>query len=68
MYGRIVEDERPYKEEWCRTRLTVGGNFVEYDGNISTPTSELDTIKTLYNSVVSTLGNTLYLVMLGTSI
>jgi hypothetical protein len=53
-YGRIVCSVRPQKAETHRTRLTVGGNLIEYPFDVSTPTAELTTAKCLFNSVVST--------------
>ena len=45
---------RPHKEEQHRTRLTVGGNLLDYEGDASTPTSDLITTKIHLNSVIST--------------
>jgi hypothetical protein len=42
------------KKEVERTRLTVGGNLIDYWGNVSTKTADLITAKILFNSVVST--------------
>ena len=42
---RAVCDIRPQKIETHRTRLTVGGNLIEYPGEVSTPTLELTTMK-----------------------
>ena len=53
-YGRIVCDIRPQKEETHRTRLTVGGNLLDYTGTLTTPTATITTAKCLFNSVVST--------------
>ncbi len=53
-YGRIVVSVRPQKTEKYRTRLTVGGNLIEYPFEVSTPTADLTTAKLLFNSVVST--------------
>ena len=53
-YGRIVSSLRPHKEEQYRTRLTVGGNLLDYEGDTSTPTSDLITTKIHLNSVIST--------------
>ena len=35
-YGRIVVSLRPQKAEVERTRLTVGGNLIDYPGDVST--------------------------------
>ena len=53
-YGRIVVSYRPQKLEQHRTRLTVGGDRINYPFNVSTPTADLTTIKILWNSVLST--------------
>jgi hypothetical protein len=53
-YGRIVVDVRPQKTEPERTRLTVGGNLINYPGDVSTATSDLTTAKLVINSVLST--------------
>ena len=54
-YGRVVVNYRPEKDDPYRTRLTVGGDKVNYPGNCGTPTVDLLTVKLLLNSVVSTL-------------
>ena len=53
-YGRIVCDYRPQKAEPERTRLTVGGNLVDYPFDVSTDTSDLTTAKLVINSTIST--------------
>jgi hypothetical protein len=35
-YGRFVVDIRPNKSEVHRVRLTVGGNLIQYQGDVST--------------------------------
>jgi hypothetical protein len=55
-YGRIVVSVRPQKAEPYRTRLTVGGDRIDYPFEVSTPTADLTTAKLLFNSVVSTPG------------
>ena len=55
-YGRIVVDYRPQKEEPYHTRLTVGGNRINYPTTVSSPTADISTIKLLLNSVISTPG------------
>ena len=52
-YPRIVVDYRPQKEKPNRTRITVGGNRINYPYNVTTQTAELCTHKLLINSVVS---------------
>ena len=54
-YARIVVDYRPHKpKEPNRVRLTVGGNLIEYPGEVTTRTVGLTTTKILWNSVIST--------------
>jgi hypothetical protein len=53
-YGRIVCTIRPQKKETHRTRLTVGGNLIDYPYDVSTPTADITTAKIIFNSVVST--------------
>jgi hypothetical protein len=55
-YGRICVDYRPQKKEPERTRLTVGGNLIDYPGDVSTPTADTTTAKLVINSVLSTAG------------
>ena len=53
-YARIVVDYRPQKTEKERTRITVGGNLINYPDNVSTKTAEVTTAKIMFNSVIST--------------
>ena len=55
-YGKINCDFKETKEEKNRTRLTVGGDRINYPGDCGTPTSDLLSVKLLLNSVVSTAG------------
>jgi hypothetical protein len=55
-YGRIVCNFRPQKEEQHRTRLTIGGDRIDYPGNKSTPNADLTTVKLLLNSTISMPG------------
>jgi hypothetical protein len=55
-YLRIVAAYRPEKTNPRRVRITVGGDRIEYDGNVSTKTADMPTVKTLLNSVISTSG------------
>ena len=52
-YARFVCDYRPQKTEKERTRLTVGGNLIDYPGEVSTWTADITTAKLLFNSVIS---------------
>lgn len=53
-YARIVVAYRPEKEKKHRVRITVGGDRVIYEGEVSTKAADLTTVKTHMNSVVST--------------
>ena len=53
-YGRILAKIRPQKAETHRTRLTVGGNLINFFGDVTTPTVDLITAKLIFNSVLST--------------
>jgi hypothetical protein len=55
-YGLFVVDIKDNKEEKESTRLSVGGDQIEYPGEKSTRTAGLTTAKILINSVISTLG------------
>jgi hypothetical protein len=55
-YGRFVVDIRPNKTETHRVRLTVGGNLIQYPGDVSTHSDDLYTSKCLWNSTISTEG------------
>ena len=52
-YGRFVCVVRPQKAEPNRTRLTAGGNLINYPGEVQTPTADMLLVKILFNSVVS---------------
>ena len=55
-YGRIVTAYRPDKKEPNRTRLTIGGDQINYPHDCGTPTADLLTVKHLLNSTISTPG------------
>ena len=44
------------KAEPYRTRLTVGGNLIDYPGNLSMKVADMTTFKILVNSTLSTPG------------
>ncbi len=52
----MVVNYSPKKDDPYQTRLTVGGDRINYTGDCGTPTANLLTIKLLLNSVVSTPG------------
>ncbi len=51
-YAQIVCNERPEKEDPNRARLVVGGDRINYPGDVGTPTCDLLTVKLLLNTVV----------------
>ena len=53
-YARFVCTMRPQKKEVERTRITVGGNLIDYPYQTHTPTADLTTFKLLVNSTLST--------------
>ena len=53
-YCRVVATDRPQKIETKRVRLTVGGDRIQYDGDLATPTAGLTTVKLHLNSTIST--------------
>jgi hypothetical protein len=53
-YGSFVVDIKDHKEERERTRLTVGGDQIEYPEDKSTRAAGLTTTKILINGVIST--------------
>jgi hypothetical protein len=40
----------------CHVRFTVGGDLIDYPGEVSTKMASLTTAKLLFNSVISTPG------------
>ena len=55
-YIKIVAADKPNKDIKQRVRFTVGGDRMVYDGDVSTKTANLETLKIILNSVVSTPG------------
>jgi hypothetical protein len=53
-YGKIVCDYKPHKKEKERVRLTVGGDRLDYSGDVATSTADITTFKVLINSTLST--------------
>jgi hypothetical protein len=54
VYGQFVCTVRPEKKEPNWTRLVVGGDRINYPGEVATPTSDMIVAKILFNSVIST--------------
>ena len=55
-YGSFSCDYKSNKEEKERTRLTAGGERINYPGDTGTPTTDMTLFKTILNSVISTKG------------
>ena len=55
-YGSFSCDYKPKKEEKERTRLTAGGDQINYPGDTRTPTTDMTLFKIILNSVISTKG------------
>jgi hypothetical protein len=53
-YGKIVCDYKPHKQEKERIWLTVGGDRLDYSGNVANSTSGITTFKILISSTLST--------------
>ena len=52
-YVRAVCNIRPQKTDTHRTRFTAGGNLIDYPGEVSTPKSDLTTMKLHIKSATS---------------
>ena len=55
-YARFVCSLRPNKEEVERTRITVGGDRIDYPGDTHAPTGDITLLKLMVNSTLSTEG------------
>jgi hypothetical protein len=53
-YVKIVCNYKPHKQEQERVRLMVGGDRVDYSGNVATSTADITTFKIIINSTLST--------------
>ena len=53
-YGRIFCTYHSEKKDPYRTRITMGGNLINYLDDCGTPTANLLTVKLMFNSVIST--------------
>jgi hypothetical protein len=55
-YACIVLDHRPQKEDPNRICITVGGNLINYPFELTTLTTDMVSLKLLWNSTISTKG------------
>jgi hypothetical protein len=53
-YDKIVCDYKLHKQEKERVRLTVGGDRLDYSGDVTNSTAYITTFKILINSTLST--------------
>jgi hypothetical protein len=53
-YGKIVCDYKPHKKGKERVRLAVGGDRLDYSGDVAASTSDITTFKILINNTLST--------------
>jgi hypothetical protein len=53
-YGKLVCAYKPNRAEKERVRLTVGGDILDYTGDMATSTADITTFKILVNSTLST--------------
>jgi hypothetical protein len=54
IYGKFFCDYKHHKKEKKRVRLTVGGDMLDYSGDVATSTADITAFKTLINSTLST--------------
>ena len=55
-YRKLVCSVRPEKKGKNRMRFTVGGDKIDYPGEVATPTADMLVAKILFNSIISTKG------------
>ena len=55
-YGQFVCTVLPKKSVKNCIRFTIGGDWINYPGEVATPTANLLVAKILYNSTISTPG------------
>ena len=54
IYRKFVCSVRPDIKENNRTRFTVGGDKIDYPGEVATPTAYMLVAKILFHSIIST--------------
>jgi hypothetical protein len=55
-YASFSCDMKPNKKETHRTRISAGGDRINYPEDVGTPTADMTLVKTFFNSVISTKG------------
>jgi hypothetical protein len=53
-YGKFFCDNKPHKQYKERMRLTVGGDILDYSGDVATSTADITAFKLLIKSTIST--------------
>jgi hypothetical protein len=53
-HGKIVCDYKPHKKEKERVRCTVGGDILDYSGEVATSTADITTFNVLINITLYT--------------
>ena len=53
-YRQFVCSVQPEKKEKNRTRFTVGGDRIDYPGEVATSTADMLVTNILFNSIIST--------------
>ncbi len=53
-YAHIVVNHCPQMEDPNHVRITVGGNFIDYPFELTTPTADMVSSKIVWNSVIRT--------------
>jgi hypothetical protein len=53
-YGKIICDYKPHTQEKEHVRPTLGGDRLDYSGDVATSTADITTFKILINSTLST--------------
>lgn len=54
-YGSFSCDMKSNKVETHQTRLTAGGDKINYPEDVSMPTADMNLVKVFFNSVISTV-------------
>ena len=55
-FGQLVCSVQPDKKENNRMRFTIGGDKIDYPGEVAAPTLDMIVAKILFNIIISTKG------------
>jgi hypothetical protein len=67
-YGKKVYDYKPHEMEKERVRLTVGGDKLDYSGDVTSSTADITTFKILINSTIPTKDDAMMMMDIKTTI